>query len=290
MDANDIIQQMTACGLSGVTEDKLKIDGARHYFAPDSRKNKSKKSGWYKLFEFVGRTGDRLISGSFGNYYDNTCYLVEVSAKGRERLSPEEVQRLAEQQKAHDAQVKEEQRQKHLETGKRALSIWSKLPDSGKSDYLDRKKVYAHGLRFSKGSVVVPVYGFKKADEAGFILWGLQFINGDGSKKFLTGTAKKGRFFVIGEIDPAGIIGFAEGYATAATIHECMQWAMVVTFDAGNMLPVARVFRERYPDAQFVFCGDDDHEKEINTGRLAAEQAASVCGGRAIFPPRAVQS
>lgn len=289
MDANDIIDQMTACGLSGVSVEKLTIDGARHYFSPDSRKNNAKKSGWYKLFEFIGRTGDRLISGSFGDYRDNSCYLVEVSAKGRQGLSPDEIQALADKQKAHDEQVKAEQREKHLETGKRALKIWSKLPDSGRSDYLDRKKVYAHGLRFSRGSVVVPVYGFKKGDDACFILWGLQFISADGTKKFLTGTAKKGRFFVIGEIDPAGIIAFAEGYATAATIHECMAWTVVVTFDAGNILPVASSFRDRYPDAQFIFCGDDDYEKDTNTGRLAAEEAASVCGGVAIFPPR-VQS
>ena len=100
----------------------------------------------------------------------------------------------------------------------RARRIFEKLPDSGTSEYLKRKGVRAYGLRFSRGSIVVPV-----RDERGDLV-GLQFIDGEGAKKFLTGTAKRGAWHWVGELGNRGPVAIAEGYATAATIHEATGW------------------------------------------------------------------
>jgi len=49
-----------------------------------------------------------------------------------------------------------------------------------------------------------------------------------------------------------------EGYATGATIHEATGLAVIVAFDAGNLLPVARFFREKKPDWLIVIAADND--------------------------------
>ncbi|MCU7904461.1 MAG: PriCT-2 domain-containing protein [Candidatus Thiodiazotropha sp. (ex Epidulcina cf. delphinae)] len=77
----------------------------------------------------------------------------------------------------------------------------------------------------------------------------------------------------------ASVICFAEGYATAASILQATGLPVVVTFDVGNMPPVAAAFRGVYPDSDMIFCGDDD-----NAGREKAEAAAKLVDGLTVFP------
>lgn len=83
-------------------------------------------------------------------------------------------------------------------------------------------------------------------------------------------------------------MGIAEGFATAASIHEAMGWTMLVAFNAGNLMTVAQEFRQRYPQAKLMICGDEDIREEgdttPNTGRLAAEKAAALTGGKLLMP------
>ena len=80
----------------------------------------------------------------------------------------------------------------------------------------------------------------------------------------------------------------AEGYATAATVHELTGAPVVVAFNAGNLLPVARTYRALHPERPIHIAGDDDHrraaEGKPNVGREKAEQAAAAIGGQALFP------
>jgi len=160
----------------------------------------------------------------------------------------------------------------------RAMKIWDGLPDSGGSPYLGRKRVRAFGVRFSRGSIVVPLRNPE------FELVGLQFIDGDGAKRFLTGTPKKGAFHMLGSPAPSddgepAVIWIAEGYATAATVHQATGCAAVVAFDCGNLLPVARAMRYLYPDARLAFAADNDAGTDGNPGVTCANRAAAEVGG-----------
>jgi putative DNA primase/helicase len=132
-------------------------------------------------------------------------------------------------------------------------------------------------------------------------LWNVQRIapykplDGGPDKLFLKGGRKSGLWHMLGEltgedVDPAGpaVLLIAEGYATAASLHEATDCPVAVAFDAGNLARVARALRELYPAALLVLCGDDDAQTHArsgtNPGRAKATAAARAVQGVAVFP------
>jgi putative DNA primase/helicase len=214
--------------------------------------------------------------------------------------SPDELARRererAERQRAEQARTDAD----HARAADEAAALWDAGGDDGESPYLVRKAVRAHGLRFAPGGwLLVPL-----RDGAGK-LWNLQRIapqplpDGGPEKLFLKGGRKSGLWHLLGSVAsdagdtpadrtarPALLV--AEGYATAATLHEATGHPVAVAFDAGNLVHVARALRELYPAALLVVCGDDDSDTEAktgrNTGRLKATAAAQAVGGVAVFP------
>lgn len=57
-----------------------------------------------------------------------------------------------------------------------------------------------------------------------------------------------------------------------------------MTVDAGNMIAVAENARQIWTDSPFVFCADNDHQREINKGVFSATKAAEVTNGEVIIP------
>jgi putative DNA primase/helicase len=76
----------------------------------------------------------------------------------------------------------------------------------------------------------------------------------------------------------------AEGFATAATIYEATSDPVAVTFNAGNLLAVAKALRKRYRTADIVLCADDDRLTEGNPGVTKAQEAARKIDGRVAIP------
>jgi putative DNA primase/helicase len=274
---------------------------------------RSKKQGWYVLYEVRLTNDETIIAGAFGNYKTDFKAKIERDAKHWSDADRAEykIRMQAARQAQADADV-----EMRRQCAERARQTWTNLRDSGASPYLQRKKVMAFGVRFARGTVVVPVCVATGA------LVGLQFIGPDGDKKFLTGTPKKGAFHMLGIYAPAESgshqILIAEGYATAATVHMATGLPTVMAFDAGNLKPVALALRALYPDARFAFCADDDvgepgwgcmdcghfisaktrtykpfnvcphcssyRCESTNTGRCKATAAARLVGGVTAFP------
>ncbi len=173
-----------------------------------------------------------------------------------------------------------EEAQRHNEAADRAVAIWNEATDAPSSHpYLLRKGVQPHGIALhSDGRLLVPL-----TDVEGN--WSsLQFIAHDGSKRFLTGGRKRGLFYAIGDIDPNEEIFICEGFATTATVREAAKKAAIVAFDCGNLLPVAKELRAKYPRAKLIFCADDDAWTDGNPGRTKAEEAAAAVGGGVVVP------
>ncbi|HCO6461682.1 TPA: DNA primase, partial [Escherichia coli] len=59
---------------------------------------------------------------------------------------------------------------------------------------------------------------------------------------------------------------------------------VLMTVDAGNMIAVAENARQIWTDSPFVFCADNDHQREINKGVFSATKAAEVTNGEVIIP------
>ena len=202
---------------------------------------------------------------------------------------PEAAARHARERAERDRAERERTEAKQARAAIEAAQQWDSASDTGDSAYLTRKGVQAHGLRFARdGWLLVPI-----RDAAGQ-LWNVQRIGpkvGGGSDKlFLPGGRKSGLWHLLGTVgaDPGAALLVAEGYATAASLHEATGYPVAVAFDAGNLDKVARALRQQYPAALLVICGDDDADTEArtgtNTGRVKATAAAKAVNGLALFP------
>jgi len=130
------------------------------------------------------------------------------------------------------------------------------------------------GKTFMVWDLVVPL------SLPGVGLASLQFVNGDqaDNKRALPGGRKQGACFILPgrEEEP---LCLAEGLATALSINQTTGYEAVMCVDAGNLLPVARAMRERWPGREMVICGDSDP-----TGRAKAEEAARAINAVLFFP------
>ncbi len=271
----------------------------------------SEKRGWYMLHEWTGRDGDVFLVGSFGVWRgaENNARQIEIR-KYRQQLSDEDKAAIK-ARIAADKQREAARRRREAERARaQADRAWQKCDREGESEYLDRKQVKAFGVRFSRSGVLtVPI-----RDAAGR-LHGLQFIYPKGHKKkprdrdktyWPTGLAKQGHFHLVGA--PQWVVLLAEGYATAASLHEATGLPVAVAFDANNLLPVAQALRKRYRWTKILICADDDwlgkcrecqkmtpvsdplcrhcgkeHGKK-NTGVELAEAAAFAVDGAVLVP------
>lgn len=285
---DDVLGQLTAAGL---VVDTLEISKLRRCKV----QGETERRGWYHLHEMRLANGDDLIVGSYGVWRgaDNNATKVELtktslSSEQRDSLR----KRLAEDKKMADAARKADAER----AAAKATNAWKKCTEQGDCEYLQRKGVQGHGVRYSpSGAMVIPML-----DVAGKV-HGLQIIRGraprkapgtavPGARKLLDkefwpkGLIKKGHFHLLGMASGAQVVLVAEGYATAASLFEATGLPVAVAFDAGNLAPVAAVLHARYKTARLLICADDDKFSVGNPGVTCASAAAMEVGGAFVVP------
>lgn len=240
---------------------------------------RGKKPGWY-IAELVRlKDGTEAVVGAFGVWSGDSNQAQKFKIDGSSRFSSEDQKSIRARQAAIAKAQEKAREESARDAAERAKEIWSKLPDAGGSPYLDRKKIRAFGIRFGRdGALAVPV-----RNSAG-VLRGIQFIQPDGSKKFLTGTAKAGSWHLIGTVVDEQPLVLAEGYATGASIHMATGWPVVVCFDCNNLMVVGKIIKQLYPSNTLIFAGDDDHHRSNNPGRSHAAAAAKWLRAKVVFP------
>lgn len=252
------------------------------------------KTGWYVIYEHLTSDHKTIYCGAYGDWRSGEKGRWQrIKPKGG-RLSAEDrevMKKRAEegQRKAADAEAR-----KHRTAARRAAAMWKKLPDKGASLYLDQKRVIGFGLRYSKktGSALVPMRRVKDGQINGLqVLYpAVQADTGRNKSYWPYGVEKEGAAHIIGQDpEPGDVVLVCEGYATGASLHMATNLPTVVCFDAGNLLPVGKALRDRYPGRQLLFCADDDWKTMVNgqpynTGRIKAENAATVTGGQVVLP------
>ena len=164
-----------------------------------------------------------------------------------------------------------------------ATMTWEEaLPADPAHLYLQRKGVKPYGIRMELLDVLlVPL-----RDLDGTIHT-LQRIYEDGTKRFLSGGAKAGHFTLIGEaLENAHGILLCEGWATGATAHEATGLPVIAAMDAGNLLRVAPLIHDRFPDATLVILADNDLKpgRDTNPGVNAAMTAARATNALIAIP------
>ena len=273
-----VLDQLQAAGL---VVEGLQVDAG---LVRCELKNSNKRQrGWYQLFSFAGDEGKTLIAGAYGYWQGNENNKQKVFFSKEITLSANKRKELQQKQREQDEQHRLQRKRDAERAAVRATKAWAhKCRREGQSDYLAAKGVRAHGVRFGrKGEVIVPI------QDAATRIYGLQIIRPAGNSGLAKqywpkGLVKKGRFFLIGTVDKVLLV--AEGYATAATLHEATGLAVAVAFDAGNIEPVVAAVRKHYNQAQIVICADDDYVTEGNPGLSAAKKAANKHHCRYLIP------
>jgi putative DNA primase/helicase len=260
-----------AAGLNPPRE--ILLDGKVHRFASGTKgtPGHTDKPGWYIAF------GDGIPAGRFGCWRSGleSTWRADI---GRKLTQPEEMahaRRLSEAKILRDAETARKQEVAASTIEKIWVDCLAASPDH---PYLARKGIATHGARVTgDGRLVVPLF-----DHDG-VLSSLQYIAADGGKLYHSGAQTGSRFWQIGTLDEPGTLYVAEGFATAATIHEVSGRPCIVAYSASNLVPVTGLLRDMYGATQdIVIVADHDAS---GVGQRYAEQASAKFGARMVMPP-----
>jgi predicted P-loop ATPase/phage/plasmid primase-like uncharacterized protein len=245
-------------------------DGKLHRCDAEGKGGKGDAS--YILFN------DGIPAGGFRNWRDGKGWQNWRAEIARE-LSVAERNKLKRRAEEARHQRDADEHRRHAEMERKAAAIWNQAAtEVNGHPYLVKKRVEPHGIRLYHSSLIVPVNDFEGR------LHSLQFIAGDGDKRFLKDGVVAGCCYCIGKISEDGVIVIAEGFATAATVHEATGHVAIVAFGAGKLPSVAKAVRQRCPMAQIVIAADDDYRTEGNPGITKATEAAQLAGGVVAVP------
>ncbi len=317
IDTTSILAQFrTAAEARGLRlPDRIDADGKLHR-CELANGPKGKNDGAYLLHL------DGIPAGGFQNFCDGLEWENWRADMGRQ-LTPEEETAARARTEAQRAEREAEAKAKRDKARRKANAIWnSAKPAPHDHPYLQRKGVPSFGLRVGTwpkwddhlqdwrripNALLVPM-----RSQSG-TLHSLQAIHAekvDGrDKDFLPGGEKAGKFHLIGEPAEGLPLCVAEGYATAASIHQATGWPVAVAFDAGSLEAAARALLQAHPGARFILCADDDAfgecfacqapvrvadgdtcpacgqpHKRRNAGQSRAQEAARAVGGVVAVP------
>lgn len=266
-----LIDAMRAAGLE--PPDEIHFDGKIHRFRSGTKGSPGHgdKPGWYLVF------GDGIPAGRFG------CWRAGMEITWRADVGRKltEFEEMAHARRINESKVLREaaQERQHQVASETVEKIWlSGVAAHPDHPYLKRKGIQTHGVRTTgDGRLMVPLY------DADGTLSTLQYIDEDGGKLYHPGGQTGGKFWMVGSLDEPGTLYVAEGFATAATIHETTNRPVVVAYSASNLVPVTGTLRQMYGATQdIVIVADHD---QSGVGQRYAEQASAKFGARMVMPP-----
>lgn len=273
----EFLDALTSAGL--VLDGLPVMDGRRHR-VPVVEGKKGNRDGVYRGFLNGVKPG-----GWFINYHraDNDQDITKWKASGSTGKADPVARvhiRAVMRQSQDDAARK--QAALYARQTASAKRLYDRLPVADRDHaYLMRKGItVAEDVRQTRnGALVVPFFDADGAFRT------LQYIPPTGDKYLFEDAPKSGHFRVEGgQLANGEPILYAEGYATARSLHMVTGRPVVMTIDAGNMGAVATVLKARYPDSPHLFMADVDHAKEKNKGVLSANRAAEATGGAVLLP------
>lgn len=249
------------------------------------------KNGWYVIHEHRTEKNETLIFGSFGDWRSGDSNKIKVKAG---RMSQEERDVMRARQEEGKRRAAEIAANAARRAANRASGLFKRMPEKGRSAYLDRKQIVGMGVRYAprSGAVLVPMSNVRDQ------IVGLQVIypekqqdTGRDKSYWPYGMSKEGAFHLIGpHPEPGEPVLVCEGYATGASLHMATSLTVAIAFDAGNLSVVAKAMRERFPGRALIVCRDDDWKTKRpngepwNPGEEKGSNAALIVGGQVVGP------
>jgi len=281
---------MAACATVGITYKAFPPDGLFHVV--DAIDGKPRNGAGRVKFFADGQGG---IASNWKTAHTQAFF---VNGTATAKLDPAELERIRrEQQKRSLEKLKGYDR-----AALKAVQIWTAAPPAPVDHpYLIAKQIKPHGARLAawersivdesgkrqklviENCLVLPLY-----DATGKIR-SLQAIFPDKhplltrNKDFLPGGQLAGLFWWIGGKSETVLV--CEGFATSATLHKETGSRVYLAYTAGNLLAVGQTIREKLPNAEIVFCADNDTNTAGNPGLSKATAAAEAVGGSVAVPP-----
>jgi len=254
---------------SGFNPPEIIADGKPHRFDIDKRGD---HKGYYQLFT------DGVPFGLYGSWAEQEPGTwLKWSAKSEKSMTDAELKENKRRWKQAQIERQKELAESHRLAAIEAQKVWdTSTPASDDNAYLKTKGVRAHGIRQRGDDLIIPVRIKGK-------LSSIQTIQPDCTKLFQKDGAIAGGYYSIAGDDATNMtrIYIVEGYATGATIREATGDAVAVAFNAGNLKPVAKAIRAKFPDIEIIIAGDTD---KSGTGQKKARAAADVVGGKVVLP------
>ena len=283
----------------------IDADGKLHRVHDDDDKEGT-KDAFYLVHVDDHPAGIFGSNKKFGNTHKFTW-----SAKGAAPITAADRQRMAADRKARQAAAAINEAAAHERASERSQAMWDAAAEAIDHPYLVRKGVPGYDVRV--GDFVrelrpgangeprvqrVPNAILIKLRETGKKIWSLQAIYAEPiklgedtrPKEFVYGGRKAGLWHSIGKpnvVADQKTIVICEGYATGASIHTATDLAVIVAFDAGNLIPVAKRMRALLPDARIVIAADNDQwttRPMVNPGMTRAAEAAEAIDGILVAP------
>lgn len=297
---DDALNQIRDAGL--IVDKTVSFDARIQRWKVDGEDRE--KRGWTKLREWTSKAGHTYIVGAYGVWRgnDDGYTKIELSKDSSSALTDEDKAAIKAAHKEAERKLAEVRKAEIKKASQWAASVWGKCAPCEAHDYLSIKQIKPHGLRIlpesigemtlagiddsnffrlksAAGALVVPMHDAKG------VVQGLQFIYAKGhprrikierDKEFWpSGMAMGGTFGQIGPVRRAGIMLIAEGYATAASLHECTGQTVAYAFSANNLIKAGKQLAKEYGGLHVLFCADDDYLTEGNPGCTAAANACA---------------
>ncbi len=290
---DDALAQIAALNL--VIDKPLDFDGRIQRWLVAGEDNE--KRGWTRLREWTSKAAHTYLVGVFGIWHGNDDGRIKIElpkrddqANGRPPITPEDLDAMRAAQAEATKRLADIRKHEAKTAGQWAASVWAHCAPASEHEYCTRKGIKPHGLRLldktpelrlpglddsnfyrlkaAIGALVVPMH------DANTNVVGLQFIYPHGhprkakierDKEFWpSGMAMGGSFGVVGGIRRDGIVLVAEGYATAASLHEATRQTVAYAFAANNIGKAAKDLRKMHKQVRLLFCADDDYTTEAD--------------------------
>jgi putative DNA primase/helicase len=236
-----------------------------------------RRNGWAVLHL------DGIPAGVFRHYRLGIRSIWRAGSDPR-TLSPAERRAIMAKANEAEARRKAETRAKQDAAAKQAQALWKAAISADPAHgYLTAKSLAPFGIRQSGAALLVPMF------DPAFVLWNLQRIAPDGSKRFLSCGRIDGLFWphamhlADGRPSPGPLV-IGEGFATVAAIHEATGYAVTAAMSARNLEQVAKVMRGLFPARQIIIAADNDSHLAENMGLGLARSAAESIGGLLAIP------
>jgi putative DNA primase/helicase len=255
--------------------DEIFDDGKLHRVRAKGDKG---RDTWYVL-----HPGPPFAVAKFGSWR-GVVEPTKWSERSEQQRSPIELEEHRRRMKQIEAERERDEVTRHAKARRTAAWILKNSKPPYGNNYLQLKRVRAYGeLRQWHDALVV-----RLCDLDGTV-HSLQFIGSDGSKRFLRGGRISGCFFGL-NWNAEGPIVIVEGCATGASVAEATGYTVIVAMNCGNLLAVAKAFRAKHPDRDFIIAADNDaftvnkDGKPFNPGVEKATEAAKVVAARLAVP------